>query len=103
MKKMSRAELTRYIDKTVFTYEKLEGTANILWDYMCGYSNILKWICDDHKREPLIIAISEHGVDIGDKEYVSDRLQAFGKAVHTIEITKLEEFITGKDFEIKEY
>ena len=102
MKKMSRAELSRYINKTVFTYEKLEGTAHILWDYMDNFSKLLKWSYDNSKREPLIIAIRKDGVDIGDKKYVSDRLQAFGQAIHTIEITKLEEFISGKDFEIKE-
>lgn len=103
MKKMSRAELTRYINKTVLAYEKLERTEHILWEYMDNFSKLLKWMCDDSKREPIIIAIREHGVDIGDKEYVSDRLKVFGQAIHTIKITKLEEYISGKDFEVKEY
>ena len=103
MKKMSRTELTRYINKTVFTYENLEGTAHILWDYMDNFSKLLKWICDDSKREPFIISIRENGVDIGNKEYVLDRLQAFGQAIHTIEIHKTEVFVSCNDFEVKEY
>lgn len=103
MKKMSRTELIRYIAETVLTYEKLEVTAHILWDYTCDSSKMISWMCDDRKQEPLIISIRKHGVEIGDKEYVSDRLKVLGQAIHTIEITKLEEFISGKDFDIKEY
>lgn len=102
MKKMGRTELIRYIAETVLTYEKLEVTAHILWDYTCDSSRMISWMCDDRKQEPLIIAIRKHGVEIGDKEYVSDRLRVLGQAIHTIEITKLEEYISGKDFEIKE-
>lgn len=102
MKKISRTELIRYIAETVLTYEKLEATAHILWDYMCDSSKLISWMCDDRKQEPIIIAIRKHGVEIGDKEYVSDRLRVLGQAIHTIEITKLEEYISGKDFEIKE-
>ena len=99
---MSRAELSRYINKTVFTYEKLEGTAHILWDYMDNLSKLLKWTYDNSEREPIIIAIRKLGVEIGDKEYVSDRLRTLGPAIHTIEIYKLEGYIPNKDFEIKE-
>lgn len=103
MKKMGRTELIRYIAETVLTYEKLEVTAHILWDYTCDSSRMISWMCDDRKQEPLIIAIRKHGVEIGDKEYVSDRLRVLGQAIHTIEITKLEESISVKDFEVKEY
>ena len=103
MKKISRTELIRYISETVLTYEKVEVTAHILWDYTCDSSKMISWMCDNRKQEPLIIAIRKHGVEIGDKEYVSDRLRSLGQAIHTIEITKLEEFISGKDFGIKEY
>lgn len=102
MKKMSRTELIRYITETVLTYEKLEVTAHILWDYTCDSSKMISWMCDDRKQEPLIIAIRKHGVEVGNKEYVSERLRVLGEAIHTIEITKLEEYISGKDFEIKE-
>lgn len=102
MKKMSKTELLRYIAETVLTYEKLEVTAHIIWDYMCGSSKIISWMCDGHKHEPLIIAIRKYGVEIGDKEYVSDRLRSLGQAIHTIEIHKLEEYTSDKDFEIKE-
>ena len=103
MKKISRTELIRYISETVLTYEKVEVTAHILWDYTCDSSKMISWMCDNRKQEPLIIAIRKHGVEIGDKEYVSDRLRSLGQAIHTIEITKLEEYISGKDFEVKEY
>ena len=102
MKKISRTELIRYISETVLTYEKLEVTDHILWDYTCDSSKMISWMCDDRKQEPLIIAIRKHGVEIGDKEYVSDRLRSLGQAIHTIEIYKLEEYIPNKDFEIKE-
>lgn len=103
MKKMSRAELTRYINKTVLAYEKLERTEHILWEYMDNFSKLLKWMCNDSKREPIIIAIRKNGADIGDKEYVLDRLQVFGQAIHTIEIHKTEVFISCNVFEVKEY
>ena len=102
MKKMSRTELIRYISETVLTYEKLEVTDHILWDYTCDSSKMISWMCDDRKQEPLIIAIRKHGVEIGDKEYVSDRLRSLGQAIHTIEIYRIKKFISGKDFEIKE-
>ena len=102
MKKISRTELIRYISETVLTYEKLEVTDHILWDYTCDSSKMISWMCDDRKQEPLIIAIRKHGVEIGDKEYVSDRLRSLGQAIHTIEIYKLEEYIPNKDFEIYE-
>ena len=102
MKKMSRTELIRYIAETVLAYEKLEVTAHILWDYTCDSSKMISWMCDDRKQEPLIIAIRKHGVEIGDKEYVSDRLRSLGQAIHTIEIYRIKKFISGKDFEIKE-
>ena len=102
MKMMSRTELIRYIAETVLAYEKLEVTAHILWDYTCDSSKMISWMCDDRKQEPLIIAIRKHGVEIGDKEYVSDRLRSLGQAIHTIEIYRIKKFISGKDFEIKE-
>ena len=103
MKKISKTELLRYIAETVLTYEKLEVTAHILWDYTCDSSKMISWMCDDRKQEPLIIAIRKHGVEIGDKEYVSDRLRSLGQAIHTIEIYRIKKFISGKDFEVKEY
>ena len=102
MKKISRTELIRYISETVLTYEKLEVTDHIIWDYTCDSSKMISWMCDDRKQEPLIIAIRKHGVEIGDKEYVSDRLRSLGQAIHTIEIYRIKKFISGKDFEIKE-
>ena len=103
MKKMGRTELLRYIAETVLTYEKLEVTRCIIWDYMCDSNKILKWICEYSAQEPIIIAIRKHGVEVGNKEYVSERLRVLGEAIHTIEITKIDEFLSGKDFEVKEY
>lgn len=103
MKKMSKTELLRYIAETVLTYEKLEVTRGIIWDYMSNSSKLINWMCSFREREPIIIAIRKLGVEIGDKEYVSDRLKVLGEAIHTIEITKIEEFISDKDFEVKEY
>lgn len=60
-------------------------------------------MCEYGMQEPIIIAIRKHGVEIGDKEYVSDRLKVLGPAIHTIEITKIDEFLSGKDFTVKEY
>lgn len=103
MKKMSRTELLRYIAETVLTYEKLEVTSHIIWDYMCDSSKLVNWICEYGMQEPIIIAIRKHGVEIGDKQYVSDRLKVLGQAIHTIEIHKTEAFISNNDFEVKEY
>ena len=103
MKNMSKTELLRYIAETVLTYEKLEVTAHILWDYMYGSSKIISWMCEYGMQEPIIIAIRKHGVEIGDKECVSDRLKVLGQAIHTIEIHKTEAFISNNDFEVKEY
>lgn len=103
MKNMSKTELLRYIAETVLTYEKLEVTAHILWDYMYGSSKIISWMCEYGMQEPIIIAIRKHGVEIGDKEYVSYRLRSLGQAIHTIEIHKTEAFISNNDFEVKEY
>lgn len=103
MKKIGRTELLQYIVETILTYDKLEVTRSIIWDYMSNSSKLISWMCSFREREPIIIAIRKLGVEIGDKEYVSDRLRTLGQAIHTIEITKLEEFISGKDFEIKEY
>ena len=102
MKKISRTELLQYIAETVLTYEKLEVTAHILWDYMCDSSKLVNWICEYGMQEPIIIAIRKHGVEIGDKQYVSDRLKVLGQAIHTIEIHKTEAFISNNDFEVKE-
>ena len=103
MKKMSKTELIRYIAETVLAYDKLEVTRNIIWDYMSNSSKLISWMCSFREREPIIIAIRKLGVEIGDKEYVSDRLRTLGPAIHTIEIYKLEEYIPNKDFEVKEY
>ena len=103
MKNMSKTELLRYIAETVLTYEKLEVTRNIIWDYMSNSSKLISWMCSFREREPIIIAIRKLGIEIGDKEYVSDRLKVLGQAIHTIEIHKTEVFISNKDFEVKEY
>ena len=103
MKKMGRTELLQYIVETILTYDKLEVTRNIIWDYMSNSSKLISWMCSFREREPIIIAIRKLGVEIGDKEYVFDRLRTLGPAIHTIEITKLEESISVKDFEVKEY
>ena len=102
MKKMGRNELLQYIVETILTYDKLEVTRNIIWDYMSNSSKLISWMCSFREREPIIIAIRKLGVEIGDKEYVSDRLRTLGPAIHTIEIYKLEEYIPNKDFEIYE-
>lgn len=102
MKKMSRTELIRYIAETVLAYDKLEVTKSIIWDYMCDSSKLISWMNSFREREPIIIAIGKRGVEIGDKEHVSDRLRFIGPVIHTIEIYKLEEYIPNKDFEIKE-
>ena len=102
MKKMSKNELIRYIAETVLAYDKLEVTRNIIWDYMSNSSKLISWMNSFSEREPIIIAIGKRGVEIGDKEYVSDRLRFIGPAIHLIEIHKLEEYIPNKDFEIKE-
>ncbi len=103
MKKMSINELIRYIAETVLTYDKLEVTKSIIWDYMCDSSKLISWMNSFREREPIIIAIGKRGVEIGNKEYISYRLRFLGPVIHTIEITKLEESISGKDFEIKEH
>lgn len=103
MKKMSRTELIRYITETILTYDKLEVTSHIIWDYMCDSSKLVNWICEYGMQEPIIIAIRKNGVEVGNKEYVSERLRVLGEAIHTIEITKIDEFLSGKDFEVKEY
>ena len=102
MKKTGRTELLQYIVETILTYDKLEVTRNIIWDYMSNSSKLISWMCSFREREPIIIAIRKLGVEIGDKEYVSDRLRTLGQAIHTIEIYKLEEYIPNKDFEIYE-
>ena len=99
---MGRSELLQYIVETILTYDKLEVTRNIIWDYMSDSSKLISWMCSFREREPIIIAIRKLGVEIGDKEYVSDRLRTLGPAIHTIEIYKLEEYIPNKDFEIYE-
>ena len=103
MKKMGRTELLQYIVETILTYDKLEVTKSIIWDYMCDSSKLISWMCEYGMQEPIIIAIRKHGVEIGDKEYVYDRLKVLGQAIHTIEIHKTEVFIYNKDFEVKEY
>ena len=99
---MGKSELLQYIVETILTYDKLEVTRNIIWDYMSNSSKLISWMCSFREREPIIIAIRKLGVEIGDKEYVSDRLRTLGPAIHTIEIYKLEEYIPNKDFEIYE-
>ncbi len=103
MKKMKQNELLRYIAETVLTYEKLEVTRHILWDYMCVCSKILDWFIDGRNTEHLFIAIRKSGLEAGSKEYVKSRLEVLGSPIHTIEISKNEEFTTDYDFEVKEY
>ena len=69
---------------------------------MSNSSRLIRLMCSFREREPIIIAIRKIGVEIGDKEYVSDILRTLGPAIHTIEIYKLEEYIPDKDFEIYE-
>ena len=102
MKKMGRTELLQYIVETILTHDKLEVTRNIIWDYMSNSSKLISWMCSFREREPIIIAIRKLGVEIGDKEYVYDRLRTLGQAIHTIEIHKTEVFSSNKDFEVKE-
>ena len=103
MKKMSKNELLRYIAETVLTYDKLEVTRYIIWDYMCDSNKILKWICEYSAQEPLIIAIRKHSVEVGDKDDVSERLQRLGPAIHTIEVSKIDGILLYEEFNVKEY
>ena len=103
MKKMSRTELIRYIAETVLAYDKLEVTKNIIWDYMSNSSKLISWMCSFREREPIIIAIRKLGVEIGDKEYVSDRLRTLGPAIHTIEVSKIDGILLYEEFNVKEY
>ena len=101
MKKMNQTELLRYIAETVLTYEKLEVTSCILWDYMCYCSKILDWFIIGSNTEPLYIAISKIGVGAGSKEYVTERCNVLGKAIHLFEIKRTDKLMC--DFEVKEY
>ena len=103
MKKMSKTELLRYIAETVLTYEKLEVTRNIIWDYMSNSSKLISWMCSFREREPIIIAIRMLGVEIGDKESGSDRLRTLGPAIHTIEVSKIDGILLYEEFNVKEY
>ena len=103
MKKMSRTELIRYIAETVLTYEKLEVTAHILWDYMCEASKMAKWMCGCRDDEPILIGILKHGVVVGNKAFLLELIQANGYPIHTIEISKMPDSDSDKDFTVKEY
>lgn len=101
MKQMKRTELIQYIAETVLSYEKLEVTSHILWDFMCDSNKILQWIIDDRNKDVFYIAIRKLGLETGSKEYVDERCAALGKPIHTIEIHKIQDRYA--DFEIREY
>ena len=103
MKKMSKTELLRYIADTVLTYEKLEVTAHILWDYMCESSNIAKWMCGCCDDEPILIGIMKHSLVVGKKAFLLELIQANGYPIHTIEISKIPNSVSDKDYIVKEY
>lgn len=103
MKKMHRTELLRYIAETVLTYEKLEITSHILWDYMCDSKKLLDWLIIGSNTEAFYIAIRKSGLEAGSKEYVKSRCEALGLPIHTMEISKNEWFTPDYDFKVKEY
>ena len=100
MKQMKRTELIQYIAETVLSYENLEVTSNILWDFMCDSNKIIQWTYNGNK-DVFYIAIRKLGLETGSKEYVDERCAALGKPIHTIEIHKIQDRYA--DFEIREY
>lgn len=103
MKKMRQTELLQYVAGTVITYDKLEVTRNILWDYMCQSPKILDWLVDGCNSEPLYIAIRKNGTEIGSKDYVNEQCNVFGRVIHTIIVSKRTAFDEGYDFCVDEY
>lgn len=103
MKKMNRTELLRYISETVLTYEKMEVTRTILWDYMCQSPKILDWLVDGCNSKPLYIAIRKNGTGIGSKDYVNEQCNVFGRVFHTIIVSKRTVFDEDYDFCVDEY
>lgn len=102
MKKMNRNEMLRYIAETVLTYEKLEITSHILWDYMCDSQKLLDWLVDGRATEPFFIAIRKMGVESGNKDYVHERLQSLGSPIHVIKISKAQDYSEEFDYEVVE-
>lgn len=103
MKKMNRTELLRYISETVLTYEKMEVTSHILWDYMCDSQKLLDWLTIGSNTEQFYIAIRKSGLASGTKEQVNELTKILGQSIHTIEICKTQEYFPEYDFEVKEY
>ena len=101
MKQMERTELIQYIAETVLSYEKLEVTSHILWDFMCDSNKIIQWTIDDRNKDAFYIAIRKGGLETGSKENVDKRCAVLGSPIHTIEIRKIQYRCT--DFEIREY
>lgn len=102
MKKMNQTELLRYIAETVLTYEKLEITSHILWDYMCDSQKLLDWLVDGRATESFFIAIRKMGVESGSKDYVHERLQSLGSPIHVIKISKSQDYSDGFDYKVVE-
>lgn len=102
MKNMNRTQLMRYINNTVMTYENLEVTRNVLWDYMCDCDKILDWLTSGSDAEPLYIAIRKSGLETGSKEHVDSRCSVLGSPIHTIEVRK-DYPNYDHEFEVKEY
>lgn len=100
---MNQTELLRYIAETVLTYEKLEVTSHILWDYMCDAQKLLDWLVTGSDTEAFYIAIRKSGLEIGSKEYVKSRCEVLGLPIHTIEINKNEWDTANYNFKVKEY
>ena len=98
---MKRTELIQYIAETVLSYEKLEVTSHILWDFMCDSNKIIQWTIDDRNKDAFYIAIRKSGLETGSKENVDKRCAVLGSPIHTIEIHKIQYRCT--DFEIREY
>ena len=101
MKQMNRTELIQYIAETVLSYEKLEVTSHILWDFMCDSHKIIQWTVDDRNKDAFYIAIRKSGLETGSKENVDKRCAVLGKPIHTIEIHKIID--RHADFGVKEY
>ena len=60
-------------------------------------------MCGCHDDEPILIGILKHGVVVGNKAFLLELIQANGCPIHTIEISKMPDSESDKDFTVKEY
>lgn len=103
MKQMNRTKLLRYITSEIMSYEELEMTNCILWDFMVDVQKLLDWTIDDGGHEIFYIAIRQYGVEAGSKDYVNERCDALGTPICTIEIKKVREPSRCCHFEVIKY